>query len=147
MLHLDLSEEDLAIEREIGDRRGEIESTWNLCGPLLKQREAERGLAHRQAYGNLERQVGDPAAEQHGATLRGKSGRRCRWRGRWSARLRKWTADTQGRRTVVAQDIEPVVDNGGDRVEVGERGNRRVLPLAPTVGRTFYLTAESDPAP
>ncbi len=92
-------EQHLAIAREIGDRRGEADSSWNLGGLLLEQGEAERSLALMQVCVDLKRQMNDPDAEQHAATLkqiRGRIGDVGRKRGKPASLLQRWFGEKHG---------------------------------------------------
>jgi tetratricopeptide (TPR) repeat protein len=66
---IEFHEQDLAIAREIGDRRGEGTASWNLGLALEKQGELARAIQLMQVCVDYERELGHPDAEADAARV------------------------------------------------------------------------------
>ena len=68
---IDYYEQQLAITREIGDRRGEADASWNLSLAYVKADDLERAAELMQIRVSFEREIGHPDAEKDAARLEG----------------------------------------------------------------------------
>jgi tetratricopeptide (TPR) repeat protein len=66
---IDFYQQALVIAREIGDRRGEANRSWNLEDELAKQGELARAIELMQVLVDFEREIGHPNAEKHAAVV------------------------------------------------------------------------------
>ncbi len=63
-------EQQLAITREIGDRRGEANASWNLGLVYEKEGELRRAAEAMQICVDYEKEIGHPDSENHAAHMK-----------------------------------------------------------------------------